>query len=46
MTSLLWLLIGVILSLCLWLLPSPKLRMSFITYSTYGQTLLKLTSDK
>ena len=25
---------------------SPKLRMSFITYSTFGQTLLKLTSKK
>ncbi|XP_014644522.1 PREDICTED: anthrax toxin receptor-like [Ceratotherium simum simum] len=26
--------------------PNPKLRMSFITYSTQGHTLMKLTSDR
>ncbi|XP_066099738.1 anthrax toxin receptor-like isoform X5 [Saccopteryx bilineata] len=27
-------------------LPSPKLRISFITYATHGKTVMKLTSDR
>ncbi|KAF6109623.1 hypothetical protein HJG60_010873 [Phyllostomus discolor] len=28
------------------ILDNPKMRMSFITYSTHGETIMKLTSDK